>query len=83
MDRRLGELAEPYRSGKPGRLARTAKACTLAGAALLAWRRARTGAPLLVAGAALERWAVFTAGRASARDPKYTVAPQRSRRGRR
>jgi hypothetical protein len=26
-----------------------------------------------------ERWAVFEAGRASAADPKYTVAPQRQR----
>jgi hypothetical protein len=83
MERRLGELAEPYRRGKPGRLARAAKGCTLAGAALLARRRARAGGALLVAGAALERWAVFTAGRVSAADPKYTVGPQRSRRGRR
>lgn len=32
-----------------------------------------------VAGAATERWAVFEAGFQSARDPKYTVMPQRER----
>ena len=31
------------------------------------------------AGAICQRWAVFEAGRASARDPKYTVGPQRER----
>lgn len=82
MERRLGELAEPYRSGRSGRLARAAKGCAVAGAALLARRRSRAGAALLVAGAAIERWAVFTAGRASAEDPRYTVAPQRRRVGR-
>ena len=33
----------------------------------------------LIAGSALERFAVFEAGRQSARDPKYTVGPQRAR----
>ena len=33
----------------------------------------------LLAGAVLERWAVFKAGFQSARDPQYTVAPQRER----
>jgi len=85
MERRLGPLAEPYRTGTPGRLARTARAGTAAGAALLALRGRRRGAAaaggaLLLAGAALERWAVFTAGSASASDPRYTVAPQRARR---
>jgi hypothetical protein len=32
-----------------------------------------------VAGAAAERWSVFEAGFASARDPSYTVGPQRAR----
>jgi hypothetical protein len=31
------------------------------------------------AGALAERWSIFKAGFASARDPKYTVAPQRRR----
>ncbi len=34
---------------------------------------------LVLAGAALERWAVYKAGFQSARDPRYTVIPQRER----
>jgi hypothetical protein len=33
----------------------------------------------LLAGSALARFAIFEAGQASARDPKYTVVPQRER----
>ncbi len=33
----------------------------------------------LVASSALTRFGIFEAGRASARDPKYTVRPQRER----
>jgi hypothetical protein len=64
MEHRLGELAEPYHR-EP--FSRAAKALTAAGTVLMAVR------------GALERWAVFQAGNASARDPKYTVGPQRSR----
>jgi hypothetical protein len=39
---------------------------------------ALSGAALLGASAAT-RWGVFHAGMASARDPKYTVVPQRQR----
>ena len=46
-------------------------------------RRSRVGAALsgaaLLAGSVLTRFGVFAAGVASARDPKYTVAPQRQR----
>jgi hypothetical protein len=35
------------------------------------------GGALLSAGALATRWAVFTAGFASAADPKYVVGPQR------
>jgi hypothetical protein len=48
----------------------------------LAGRRragAVVGGALLLAGGAFQRWAVFRAGFASARDPKYTVVPQRER----
>ncbi len=84
MERSLGELAEPYRAGTAGRLARTARACTAAGAGILAVRGGRRlaaagGGALLLAGAALQRWAVFKAGIASAEDPRYTVGPQRAR----
>jgi hypothetical protein len=85
MERRLGELGEPYHQGVAGRYARLAKGCTAAGAAAigLAGRRRRplamAGAGLLLAGSALERLAVYKAGFQSARDPKYVVKPQRAR----
>ena len=84
MERRLGELGEPYRQGPAGRLARAAKACTAAGAGLVAaaGRRralAAAGAALVLAGSACERWAVYKAGFQSAADPKYVVGPQRAR----
>ena len=53
----------------------------LAGAALS--RRSRIGSALsgvaLLAASALTRYGIFEAGMASARDPKYTVVPQRKR----
>jgi hypothetical protein len=84
MERRLGELGEPYHQGVAGRYARLAKGCTAAGAAAIALagrRRPLTmaGAGLLLAGSAFERLAVYKAGFQSARDPKYVVKPQRAR----
>lgn len=84
MERRLGELAEPYHEGRAGEHSRAAKTATVAGAALsLACRRrpalGRLGAALVLAGAAAERFAIFRAGFQSAADPKYTVISQRSR----
>jgi hypothetical protein len=85
MERRLGELAEPYHEGRAGRLTRAAATCAaLGGATLALWGRRRrpaavAGGALLLTGAVLERFAVFEAGRQSARDPKYTVGPQRAR----
>jgi hypothetical protein len=86
MERRLGLLGEPYRQGEAGRYKRLAKACTLGGGALLAGlgRRSRVvaaaGGALVLAGEVALRWSVFKAGFQSARDPKYTVIPQRERR---
>jgi hypothetical protein len=87
MERNLGELAEPYREGTAGKLSNVARALSVTGATLIGLfgrrrRAAATGAALVLAGAVAERWAVFTAGFASARDPKYTVKPQRERIGR-
>jgi DMSO reductase anchor subunit len=85
MEKRLGMLGEPYHEGEAGRYGHLAKACSLGGAALigLAGRRSRvaavTGGALLLAGEAALRWSVFKAGFQSARDPKYTVIPQRER----
>jgi len=79
-----GILSEPYHEGRPGALLRAAKACTAAGAALtVVAGRKRLGAvgagALLAAGSLLTRFGVYEAGMASARDPKYTVVPQRER----
>jgi hypothetical protein len=84
MERRLGELGEPYRQGPAGRYARLAKACTAAGAATLALAGRRRGAALagglaVLAGSAFERLAVYKAGFQSAADPRYVVEPQRER----
>src|SRR5713101_2209880 len=82
--RRLGPAAEPYQAGRPGKLMETSEVLTaagLAGAVLAGRSRAAaavSGAALLTA-SALTRFGVFEAGRASARDPKYTVGPQRER----
>ncbi|WP_030105583.1 NrfD/PsrC family molybdoenzyme membrane anchor subunit [Actinoalloteichus caeruleus] len=85
MERRMGMVAEPYRTGWGGRLMKAAKALTVAGAVggALLGRRSRVaagvcGAALLV-GSACTRFGVFHAGMESARDPKYTVEPQRAR----
>ncbi|RJL23016.1 NrfD/PsrC family molybdoenzyme membrane anchor subunit [Bailinhaonella thermotolerans] len=85
MRRSMGLAAEPYGAGRAGRLLRAATALSVAGAAgaaVLA-RRSRTAAILsgaaLLASSACTRFAVFHAGVASARDPKYTVVPQRER----
>lgn len=85
MEHRLGMIAEPYSTGRSGRLMRAAQALSIAGAigAALFARRTRTAAVLsgaaLLAASACTRFGVFHAGTASAEDPKYTVAPQRER----
>jgi hypothetical protein len=79
-----GLLSEPYRLGRAGRLLRTARALTVAGVtgALLGRRNrlisALSGVALLAASVAT-RFGIFDAGVASAKDPKYTVVPQRER----
>jgi formate-dependent nitrite reductase membrane component NrfD len=85
MERRLGELAAPYRDGDAARYAQLARALTLAGAALigLGGRRSRVAAAVggtaVLAGSVAARWGVFEAGKHSARDPRFTVGPQRAR----
>ena len=85
METRLGLVGEPYKHGEAGRYNKIAKACSLGGAAVLALagRRSRlasvAGSVLVLAGGAALRWSVFKAGFQSARDPKYTVVPQRER----
>jgi formate-dependent nitrite reductase membrane component NrfD len=85
MERRLGMVAEALQTGPAGRRLRVAKALTAAGAltAAAVAGRARSGAvtagAALLAGSALTRFGIFAAGVQSARDPKYTVEPQRER----
>jgi hypothetical protein len=84
MERRLGELAEPYHQGDAGRWATAARGLTLGGAAtmgLLGRRRsgAVAGGALLLGGSLAQRWAVYRAGFQSALNPKYTVSLQRRR----
>jgi hypothetical protein len=85
MEQKLGSLAEPYHEGQSGTLARTATVLTALGAMTIgAWGHRRRSAAVLggaalLAGAAAERFAVFRAGFASAKDPKFTVGPQRER----
>jgi len=80
----MGLLSEPYQHGRAGTWLRAARTLTAAGAlGALAGRRSRTISALsgvaLLAGSALTRFGVFEAGVASAKDPKYTVVPQRER----
>jgi hypothetical protein len=77
-------VAEPYHFGRAGKLMRAAQACTASGLGLaIVGGRTRIGAvasgTLLAAGSLLTRFGVFDAGMASAKDPKYTVIPQRER----
>ena len=84
IQRRLGNLAEPYDQEPARRYTRLARACTAGGALLLgAFGRRRpaavTGGLLTMAGAAFQRFAVHKAGFGSAADPRYVVEPQRER----
>jgi formate-dependent nitrite reductase membrane component NrfD len=85
MERRLGEVGEVYKQEAAGTFARAAKALATGGAALVATRGRRSrraatlGGALICAGEACLRFSVFKAGFQSARDPKYTVRPQRER----
>ncbi|MCL2541851.1 MAG: polysulfide reductase NrfD [Nocardioidaceae bacterium] len=82
---RRGLVAEPYRKGLPGRLMRIARAATAVASAatVVGGRRSRIVAAAAgatyVAASVVTRFGVFEAGMDSARDPKYTVVPQRER----
>lgn len=84
VHRRLGMLAEPYQQGRPGTMLRIAQGLTVGGATVtVVGRRNRTlsvlGGAALAAGSLLTRFGIFGAGMASAKDPRYTVVPQRAR----
>ena len=84
MTRRLGMVGEPYRTGPGGHLINAGKALAVGGAlGAVLGRRHRVAAALsgaaLLAASACTRFGIFHAGLASARDPRYTVEPQRER----
>ncbi len=86
MKKTLGPLVgEPYQMGRAAFFKNAARTTTIASVALvLAARTNRTAARISgilgMVGACCERFSIFEAGKASARDPKYTVEPQRERR---
>jgi hypothetical protein len=82
-----GLLSEPYQLGRPAKLLKAARILTAAGAiGAVVGRRSRVLSALsglaLLGGSLATRLAVFEAGLESAKDPKYTVIPQRERLGR-
>jgi formate-dependent nitrite reductase membrane component NrfD len=85
MEKKLGFVGEVYKQGAAGKYNKLTKACTIAGAGLLALRgkqsraAAVAGGSLILAGELALRWSVFKAGFQSARDPRYTVVPQKQR----
>lgn len=84
VETRLGLQSEAYHEPRPRRLLSAAKALTAVGAVgAVLGRRSRllsglSGAALL-AGSACTRFGIYYGGVESARDPKYTVVPQRER----
>ena len=85
MERAMGITAEPLHAGHAGTLMRASTLLTVAGAAGACLLAGRSRAAAVVSGAALMagsaclRFGVFEAGQESARDPRYTVVPQRER----
>ncbi len=85
MERRLDDVvAEPLHHGAPGRMLRWSERLAVAGAVgtLVGGRHrpvAVASGLCLLAASALTRFGVFEAGIESAKDPRYTVEPQRRR----
>jgi formate-dependent nitrite reductase membrane component NrfD len=85
MEQSMGLAAETLRAGRPATLLRAARALTVGGAlgGLLLGRRSRVAAAAsgaaLMGGSLCMRFGIFEAGQASARDPRYTIVPQRQR----
>lgn len=85
MERGMGIAAEPLHTGTPGKLMRAAELLTVGGALVggVLGRRSRVAAVVggvaSLAGSACTRFGIFHAGVESAKDPKYTVVPQRER----
>jgi formate-dependent nitrite reductase membrane component NrfD len=84
LEATTGLAAEPLRHGRAGQLLTAARWLTAAGGlGSLFARRSRAAAAAsgiaLLGGSACLRFGIFEAGQASARDPRYTITPQRDR----
>jgi formate-dependent nitrite reductase membrane component NrfD len=85
MEHRMDPVAaEPLHHGNPGRMLRWSERLVIAGGlgTLLGGRNQAVAAAsglALLAASALTRFGVFEAGLESARDPRYTIEPQKRR----
>jgi hypothetical protein len=85
LQRRMDPIAaEPLHQGAPGRMLKWSERLVIAGGlgTLLGGRRrdvAVASGLALLAASVLTRFGVFEAGLASARDPRYTIEPQKRR----
>ncbi len=84
VETRLGLQSEAYHTGHPAKLLRTARALTIVGAvAAVLGRRSRllsaAAGLALLSGSVATRFGIYDGGVASAKDPRYTVIPQRAR----
>ncbi|HSP39068.1 MAG TPA: NrfD/PsrC family molybdoenzyme membrane anchor subunit [Frankiaceae bacterium] len=84
LEHGTGLAGTAYSEGKAAPLTRASRGLLATGAALaLAGRRSRAVSALaglcLLSGSAIKRFSTFEAGLQSARDPKFTVVPQRER----
>ncbi|HET7387638.1 MAG TPA: NrfD/PsrC family molybdoenzyme membrane anchor subunit [Nocardioidaceae bacterium] len=84
MKKRIGMTAEPYSRGRGGTLLQGARVANGTAVALsLVGGRSRVAAALAgtayLMGSVLTRFGIFAAGIDSAKDPAYTVSPQRDR----
>lgn len=85
MESSMGVVSEVFEQGTAGKLMTASKVLTAAGAAgaVTLGRRNRVAAVLsgaaLLVGSVCTKFGIFHAGQASAKDPKYTVVPQRER----
>lgn len=89
MERSMGLSAEPLHQGRAGvyvKISKTLTSLGLLGSAVAGHRHtgvAKAAGAALMAGSVTARFGIFHAGQQSARDPKYTVVPQRERLNRR
>ena len=84
METTMGLVGEPLHNGRAGQLMTAARWLTaVGGLGSLFSRRSRAAAAAsglaLLGGSVSLRFGIFEAGQASARDPKYTITPQRDR----